>query len=136
MSPQEIVQHMMQTDSHSQWLGVDVKSVNLGSCTLSIIVRPEMVNGFGICHGGITYSLSDSALAFASNSYGNHCVSIETSIHHLRPVTVGNTLTATCAEINRGKSLGLYEVRILNENNKLVSFFKGQVKILDQIWGS
>ena len=61
-----------------------------------------MLNGFQILHGGISYSLSDSALAFASNSYGNKCVSIETSISHTRPAKLGDILIATCKEIHRG----------------------------------
>jgi acyl-CoA thioesterase len=97
-------------------------------------VRNDMVNGFGVAHGGITFSLADSALAFASNAYGKHCVSIETSIHHLRPVKMDDVLTARCTEINRGRTLGLYEVKIYNQNQKLVAFFKGQVKILDESW--
>ncbi|MBU2020148.1 MAG: hydroxyphenylacetyl-CoA thioesterase PaaI [Bacteroidetes bacterium] len=134
MTPVEIVNKMMNQDHFSQWLGITVISIDNGKCILGMQVKSEMVNGFGIAHGGITFSLADSALAFASNSHGKHCVSIETSIHHLRPVNVGDQLTANCQEINRGKSLGLYEVKITNQDQKLVAFFKGQVKIIDKDW--
>jgi acyl-CoA thioesterase len=93
-----------------------------------------MLNGFEILHGGITYSLSDSALAFASNSYGYKCVSIESSISHLRPVKIGDVLTAHTKEINRGKTIGVYEVTILNQDNKKVSHFKGTAHISQEIW--
>ena len=82
-SPQQIVDKMLKADAFSKWLGIEVINVSEGFSKLSMLVRDDMVNGFGIAHGGITYSLADSSLAFASNSFGNHAVSIETSILNL-----------------------------------------------------
>jgi acyl-CoA thioesterase len=134
LSPKEIVSKMLEEDQFSQWLGVELISIEKGACILSAQLREEMVNGFHIAHGGITYSLSDSALAFAANSYGNQCVSVETSISHTRPVQIGDELTAQCKEIHRGKKIGIYQVEIFNQERKKVSFFKGTVHISDHIW--
>lgn len=134
MTPASIVNKMMDGDAFSQWLGIEVTDIKEGYCKLQLTVREEMVNGFMIAHGGITYSLSDSALAFASNSYGKQCVSIETSISHTRPVKIGDVLTAECKELNRGKRIGIYEVTTYNQEGKKVSIFKGTVNISDREW--
>ena len=133
-SPQEIVDLMLSNDLFSQWMGIKIESLGIGYCTVSCEAHKDMLNGFEILHGGITYSLSDSALAFASNSYGHKCVSIETSISHIRPVKLGEKLIAKCTEIHRGKTIGIYSVEILNAENKLVSKFKGTVNISKDLW--
>lgn len=133
-SPEEIVAIMLEKDKFSKWIGIKLLSVSAGSCEIVTTVHAEMLNGFEILHGGLSYSLSDSALAFASNSYGYKCVSIESSISHLRPVKLGEELTAFAKEINRGKTLAIYEVTILNQNFKKVSHFKGTVHISEEIW--
>lgn len=127
MTPEEITHRMMEKDAFSQWLGIKVEEVSLGYAKLKMIVREEMVNGFHIAHGGITYALADSALAFASNSYGNVAVSIETSISHLYPVKVIDELTAVATEISKSNKIGTYQVEISNQNNKVVAHFKGTV---------
>lgn len=134
LTPVEIVEKMMKGDSFSKWMGITIENIEKGSCTLRLKVQPEMVNGFHIAHGGISYSLSDSALAFAANAYGKQCVSIETSISHTRPAKVGDILTAACKELNRGKTIGIYEVTITNQNHKKVAIFKGTVHISDRDW--
>jgi acyl-CoA thioesterase len=134
MSPKEIVNKMMEKDEFSRWLGISVVEIENGKCILELKVAKEMLNGFHIAHGGISYSISDSALAFASNAYGQHCVSIETSISHLKAVKENDMLRAECTEINRGKSIGLYEVKTFNQNRELVSYFKGTVKVLREEW--
>lgn len=133
-SPEEIVQLMYSNDAFSKWMHVELISIDRGHNVLKCEVHKEMLNGFGILHGGITYSLSDSALAFASNSYGYHCVSIETSISHLRPVHLGDTLLIKSKEIHRGKSIAIYGVTITNQDDELVSTFKGTVHISSDIW--
>ncbi|MFM7005614.1 MAG: PaaI family thioesterase [Flavobacteriales bacterium] len=133
-SPAEIVQGMLNNDAFSQLLGMEIKELELGYCQLSCPVTAQTTNGFGIAHGGLTYSLADSALAFAANSRGNQCVSIDTQIAHIAKVQLGDHLTATCKEIHRGKRTGVYEVHIENQNNKLVAYFKGTVFISEQLW--
>src|SRR5215213_2196895 len=95
---QKIVDHMINKDLFSQWLGIERLAEGKGYCKLRMTVRPEMCNGFEIAHGGITFSLADSALAFASNSHGKQSVSIETSISHIKPVKAGDILVATAEE--------------------------------------
>ncbi len=125
---------MMAEDFFSQWLGIEVLEINEGHCKLKLTVRKDMLNGFGIAHGGITYCMADSALAFASNSYGNQCVSIETSISHTSKVKEGDILTAEAKELNRGHKIAIYEVSILNQDNKNVGLFKGTVFNTEKKW--
>lgn len=129
-----IVDQMMENDKFSQWLGINRLEEKEGYCQLSMTVRPEMCNGFGIAHGGITFSLADSALAFASNSRGKHAVSIETSISHVKPVHVGDTLLATCEEQSLGNRTGIYYVKVENQSNEQVALFKGTVFRKDTDW--
>lgn len=134
MTPEEIVQTMMNGDEFSRWLNIEVLEVKQGYSKLKLIVTKPMVNGFSIAHGGISYSLSDSALAFAANGYGKKCVSIETSISHTRPAKIGDTLIAECNELNRGKTIGIYQVTIKNQEDKTVALFKGTVHISEKEW--
>ncbi len=133
-TPEEIVSTMLENDAFSQWLDVSVESIGLGTCTLLASIHGQMLNGFNILHGGISYSLADSALAFASNSYGYKCVSIDTSISHLRPAVVGDTLIATAIERHRGKTVGIYEVTVTNQDGKNIALFKGTVHISKDVW--
>ena len=96
-------------------------------------VRKDMLNGFGIAHGGIAYSLADSALAFASNSQGKQALSIETSINHLEKLFEGDTIVAEAKEESLKSSLGIYKVEITN-NQKLVALFKGLVYRTQKDW--
>lgn len=134
MTPKEIVNEMMRLDAFSQWLGISVDVIEKGRCELSCVVSNEMLNGHQIAHGGITYSLSDSALAFASNAHGLKAVSIETSISHLYSVKENDTLRVTCEESYRGKSIGIYHVSTFNQDDVLVSRFKGTVHISNNVW--
>jgi acyl-CoA thioesterase len=133
-TPKEIVDLMMNDDSFSKWMGVKIDTIDNGICVLRASVKEEMLNGFRIAHGGITYSLADSALAFASNSRGVQCVSIETSISHVKKVFQGDVLIARASEVHRGKTTGIYNVEIVNQNNLLVALFKGTVFITDKEW--
>jgi len=94
----EIVDKMMQHDQFSKWLGVERMEEGPGCCTLRMTIRPEMCNGFHIAHGGISFSLADSALAFASNAHGRQAVSIETSISHIKPLHAGDIIIAKATE--------------------------------------
>jgi acyl-CoA thioesterase len=125
LSPHQIFHAMYANDAFSKWLGITLVQVGEGTCTLEMVVRTEMTNGFGVAHGGITFSLADSAFAFACNSHGNHAVSIDVSINHLAAVKVGDTLTATASEDHNGRSLGLYRIEVRNQAQKLVALFKG-----------
>jgi acyl-CoA thioesterase len=127
LTPEGIVSQMLQQDSFSQWLGIKVLGVSAGNCELQMATRAEMLNGYGILHGGICYSLADSALAFASNAQGSKAFSIETSISHLIKVTEGETLTATANQIGNSTKIAVFQVEIKNSKAELVALFKGTV---------
>src|SRR6188768_3968655 len=133
MAPKEIVQKMFENDAFSQWLGISVDHIAEGECVLSMTVRSEMTNGFGIAHGAITYALADSALAFASNSHGRKAVSVETSINHIQAVKVGDVLTAIAEETSLSHKLGIYHIRVLRQE-ELVAHFKGVVYRKGENW--
>lgn len=130
----KVVSKMMSSDWFSQWLGIQVLETGAGICRLQMTVRKEMLNGFGIAHGGITYSLADSALAFASNSHGIQSVSIETSISHTSPVKEGDVLTAVAEESNKSNKIGVYHIKVSNQENKSVALFKGTVYRTGKEW--
>lgn len=121
----EVVRHMMDHDLFSQWLGIEVIEIREGYSKIKMTVREEMQNGLGIVHGGIAFSLADSAFAFACNNRNNLSVALDTSINFLKPSHPGDVLTAEAKELHNGKSTGLYHVEIFNQNNHLIAQFKG-----------
>ncbi|MCB9225259.1 MAG: hotdog fold thioesterase [Crocinitomicaceae bacterium] len=127
LSPKEIIDKMMAADEMSQWLGIEILDPIPGATSIRMTVRKDMVNGFNVAHGGITYSLADSALAFSSNSHGIRSMSIETSISHLKMVKVGDVLTVKTKELSLSRKVGVYEMDVLNQDNQLVAHFKGTV---------
>lgn len=129
-----IVAKMMAEDAFSKWLGISVHTVIPGYCRLSMTVRSEMCNGFHMAHGGIAYSLADSALAFAANGHGRIAVSARTSISHLDRVMPNDTLTATASEIHKGSRLGHYQIDIKNQDEKTVATFEGTVYFTSKNW--
>lgn len=130
----KIVDRMYNNDPMSQWLGIQRLQDGPGISVLTMQVRGEMLNGFSIAHGGIAYSLADSALAFASNSHGIQSVSIETSISHVAPVKEGDVLTTTVEEKNLTRSTGMYYVTVKNQDEKVVAYFKGTVFRTGKEW--
>ena len=134
-SPKEIVEEgMYAKDQFSKWLGIEIVSVESGSCILKMEIKKEMLNGFEIAHGGITYSFADSALAFASNSMGMHAVSIETSISHTSKVVLGDILTARTKRVNQTRKFAIYSIDIRNQEDVLVADFKGTVYFTGKEW--
>lgn len=116
---------MIANDLFSQWLGIEVAEVREGYSRIQMTVRPEMVNGFGIVHGGIAFSLADSAFAFACNNRNNLSVALDTSINFTKPVHPGDILTAEAKELHNGKSTGLYHITVTNQRDHVVALFKG-----------
>ena len=129
-----IIDKMYDHDPFSLWLGIERVEERLGYCKLKMVVRNEMLNGFGIAHGGISFSLADSALAFASNSHGRQAVSIECSVNHIRPVGEGEVIMAEAVEKSRTSRLGIYEIKVTNQSGALVALFNGMVFIKEQEW--
>jgi acyl-CoA thioesterase len=133
---EKITTHMYNHDAFSKWLGIERLEIEAGHCVLRMQVRAEMTNGFGIAHGGITYSLADSALAFAANGHGRMAVSIETSISHIDQVAVNDILTATAQEESCTNKIGIYSISIRNQNNEVIALFKGTVYRTAKEWFS
>jgi len=131
---ESVVDTMYNNDLFSQWLGIERVVVEQGKCVLKMKVRKEMLNGFEIAHGGICYSLADSALAFASNSHGRKAVSVETSISLTEQVKENDVLNATAEEILLTNKIGIYYVTVTNQENKKVAFFKGTVYRTSKEW--
>ena len=133
LNPTEIVQKMYAQDAFSKWLGIIIEKIEFGQVHLQMTVRPEMMNGFSIAHGGISYAFADSALAFASNSEGYHAVSIETSISHIHKIQAGDVLRAFAQNISRGRKISIYQVTVTCQE-KNVALFKGTVYKNGTIW--
>ena len=125
---------MFDQDAFSQWLGIEIIEVSKGYCQLKMTVRKEMLNGFQIAHGGIAYSLADSALAFASNSNGQKSLSVETSISHTVSIKDGDQLTATTEELSLSDKIGVYIITITNNENQEIAYFKGTVYRTSKEW--
>lgn len=124
-SAADVVAHMLKHDLFSKWLGIELLDVKDGYSKIKMLIRDEMINGLGIVHGGITFSLADSAFAFACNNRNVLSVALDTSINFLKPVNVGDELIAEAVELHNGKSTGLYTISITNQKNMLVAVFKG-----------
>jgi acyl-CoA thioesterase len=116
---------MMENDFFSQWMGVEVLEVKEGYSRIRMTIRQEMVNGFGIVHGGLPFSLADSAFAFACNNRNNLSVALDVTITFTKAVNVGDVLTAEAKEIHNGRSTGVYLISVTNQKNESVALFKG-----------
>lgn len=123
--PRQVFEKMYAQDGYSQWLGIVLIAVGEGFCTLEMTVRPEMLNGFEVAHGGITYGISDSAFAFACNSFNRLSVSVETSITHAAAVRAGDVLRAEAKLVTQSNRIGTYHVLTYNQRGETVAVFKG-----------
>ena len=124
---ERVVLAMMKRDAYSQWLGLEIIHVAPNAATVRMTVRDEMVNGFGVCHGGIAFSLADSALAFASNTHGRVTVSIENSIRYPAPIMPGDVLTATAVQESATRKLAFFSASVTKGDGTVVGLFKGTV---------
>ncbi len=122
---EQIVEGMLARDEFTRWLGIDVLEIRPAYCVCRMTVRDEMVNGFGVAHGGITFSLADSAFAFACNTQGRIAISIENGITYPAPVHPGDLLTATATEETASSRLGFYRVAVTNQQGETVALFRG-----------
>ncbi len=121
----EVVDHMMDHDAFSQWLGIQVLQINEGYSKISMTIRKEMVNGFGIVHGGVPFAFADSAFAFACNNRNNLSVALDVTISFMKAMHIGDVLTAEAKEIHNGRSTGVYLITIHNQKDEQVALFKG-----------
>ncbi|MCE2788553.1 MAG: hotdog fold thioesterase [Saprospiraceae bacterium] len=128
-----VKQFMYDNDAFSQWMGIEVLEVSPGFCHLQARIRQDMLNGFGICHGGVLFSLADSALAFASNAHGKHALSIETSVSLFRSAKEGDVVQAKTIELHKSRHIARYQIELSTEQHAL-GVFQGTVYIRDQSW--
>ena len=133
MQPNDIINKMFSHDHFSQWLGIKVDKIEESYSKISMAIREDMLNGFGIAHGGIAYSLADTALAFASNSRGRKAMTITTSINKIEKINKGDLLVAEAVETSHKNTLGFYKVEV-KRSDTIVAMFKGTVYITDKIW--
>lgn len=131
---QKIVARMYANDAFSKWLGIEILRSGEGVSELRLTVRKEMLNGFDVLHGGITYSLADSALAFASNAHGRLSMSIETSISHTVSCKEGDVLSVSTEELSLSNKLGIYQMTVKNQSGQVVALFKGTVYRTTKEW--
>ena len=124
---ERVVRGMLGKDQFSRWLGIEAVEIAPRRSVVRMTVRSEMVNGFGVAHGGIAYSLADSALAFACNTHGAVTVAIENSIGYPEKVEVGDVLTATAEEDSTTNRLMFYRVLVRNQRDAVVATFRGTV---------
>ena len=121
----KVVDKMMDHDAFSQWMDVKVLEIKEGYSKIQMTIRREMVNGFGIVHGGIPFSLADSAFAFACNNRNNLSVALDVTITFTKAVNIGDTLTAEAKEVHNGRSTGVYLITVINQKDEQVALFKG-----------
>tara|TARA_R110002020_G_scaffold6644_6_gene28160 strand:+ start:564 stop:977 length:414 start_codon:yes stop_codon:yes gene_type:complete len=124
---------MLSQDAFSSWLGIEILEVEKGRCKVAMTVRREMLNSMNKAHGGITYSLADTAFGFAANTHGKYAVSIETSINHIEALNEGDYLTAESVIEKVGNKLGFNIVEV-KRGEELVALFKGVVYRTSKDW--
>ena len=130
----EIVSKMLANDEFSKWLNINLIEVKPGYCKLSVVVNKLMLNGFKIAHGGICFSISDSALAFAANANGFICYTIETSLSYHKKILLEDLLTVEAKELNQTENKAFYEVTVYNIQREIVSVMKGVVHVSRKEW--
>ena len=123
----KVIARMFAQDAFSQWLGVQVVEVAEGRCVLRMAVREEMTNGFGTAHGGIVFSLADTALAFCTNASGEIAVALDCSISYPTAVRPGDVLTAVGTQQDTTRKIGFANVTVTNQNGETVGHFRGTV---------
>lgn len=122
-----IVDGMLARDAFSRWLGIRVLRVEAGRAEIEMTVRAEMVNGFEMCHGGITFSFADSAFAFASNGRGRLALALDAGISLTARVMPGDVLAARAEEVSVTNRIGVYNVTVTNQHDAVVGAFRGTV---------
>ena len=132
-NPKAIAEHMLANDAFSQWLGIEILACREAYCRVGMRIRPEMLNGMGSAHGGISFSLADTAFAFATNSNGRHSVSIEASINHIEALKEGDYITAESDFDVTKYKLGFQIIKVKREE-ELVALFKGIVYRSSKNW--
>ncbi len=133
MKGETIPYKMLSQDAYSSWLGIEILKSEIGRVKIAMTVRKEMLNSMDYAHGGISYSLADTAFGFTSNTHGKYAVSIETSINHIEAINEGDYLVAECVieKVNNKLGFNIVEVK---RGDELVALFKGVVYRTQKEW--
>jgi len=133
MEETKIPHKMLSQDAFSQWLGIEILEIKNGRCKVAMTIRKEMLNSMNKAHGGISYSLADTAFGFAANTHGKYAVSIETSINHIEALNEGDYLIAESVieKVNNKLGFNIVEVK---RGDELVALFKGVVYRTSKDW--
>ena len=125
-------EEMYRNDQASSKLGIEIADVEVGQATATMVIEASMINGHDVCHGGYVFTLADTAFAFACNTHNQVTLAAAASIDFLAPAKLGDRLTATAVEVNRGRRTGIYDVRVTNQDGRLLATFRGRSVALDQ----
>ncbi len=125
VSTETILATMLNNDRFTEWMGLVIDEYKTGYCQLHFTIREEMLNGFGIVHGGILFAAADSAFAFACNSHGRLSVALDVHISFIKSAKAGEIITITAQELHSGNRTGFYDIKLTNEAGQLVAAFKG-----------
>ena len=124
--PRQIIDTLAEKDTAAGHMGIEILEIEQGYAQLTMKVAEWMVQGHGVCHGGFLFTLADTAMAYASNSYGEAHVALSASLDFLRPANEGDVLIAEAIERNRTRATGFYCVSVINQEQKLVGEFRGR----------
>lgn len=126
-SPLQIVRELLINDPFSKWMGVEIIEVEKGSCTIKCPVNESMLNGFDVVHGGIIFSLADTALAFSAATEGRVALALDNSISYTKKAHLGDTLTARSEAVNITYRTGLFDIKVHNQSSDIIAVMKGMV---------
>lgn len=133
MNGEAIPYKMLSQDAFSQWMGIKILECELGRCKVAMTIRKEMLNSMNYAHGGISYTLADTAFGFAANTHGKYAVSIETSINHIEALNEGDYLVAESVIEKVNNKLGFNVIEV-KRGDELVALFKGVVYRTQKDW--
>lgn len=122
---QEVAAEMLREDKASKHLDIQLESIDSGIAITRMVVRNDMVNGLGICHGGITFTLADTTFALACNSRNRRTVALACTINFVAASNVGDTLRAQAREVSVKGRIGIYDITVKNQDDELVAEFRG-----------
>lgn len=127
MTPRETAEYMFEKDLFSQWLGIQLTEIKENYCLIKMPVKPEMINGLGTVHGGVTFAFADSALAFSSNNSGEAAVALNCYINFTKAAKNGDILTAESILLTDTRKTAIYDITVKNQKDEIVAGFRGTV---------
>lgn len=133
MQGEAIPYKMLSQDPFSSWMGIEILECEIGRCKVGMTIRKEMLNSMGKAHGGVSYTIADTAFGFAANTHGRYAVSIESSINHIEALEEGDYLVAESVIEKVNNKLGFNVIEV-KRGDELVALFKGIVYRTEKEW--